>query len=394
MEHFITEIKINQVRQLENIAITLNKEKRQHLLLTGKNGSGKTSLVLAMKDELSAMVMDSKEDKMEPYISGSSLKGQFRKYLQELENKDQVILKIKGEESLRRQYLLGNFISAFFPANRSSDMKKPNGVQDIKLKEFYQLDDHVNDHLLQYMVHLKTQQSYARNEGDSKVADMIQKWFERFESALKILLDNPSIQLKYDYKNYDFKLIEDGRREFGFDELSDGYSSVINIVSELVMRMDKNWIFNNQLPDYNIEGIVLIDELETHLHIELQRKILPFLTEFFSRIQFIVTTHSPYILSSIANAKVYDLEKNLEVENLASYSAEGIVEGYFESEEYSEELKKKLMRYEQLVFQENLSEEERAERAELRMELKNLSNDLAGEAKEAYEEIEDRRKRK
>ena len=75
MEHFITEIKINQVRHLENIAITLNKEKRQHLLLTGKNGSGKTSLVLAMKDELSAMVMDSKEDKMEPYISGSSLKG-------------------------------------------------------------------------------------------------------------------------------------------------------------------------------------------------------------------------------------------------------------------------------------------------------------------------------
>ena len=49
MEHFITEVRINEVRHLKNITIKLNPEKRQHLILTGKNGSGKTSVLQAMK---------------------------------------------------------------------------------------------------------------------------------------------------------------------------------------------------------------------------------------------------------------------------------------------------------------------------------------------------------
>lgn len=78
--------------------------------------------------------------------------------------------------------------------------------------------------------------------------------------------------------------------------------------------MDKNWLLDEEISQYNAQGIVLIDELETHLHIELQKKILPFLTKFFPNIQFIVTTHSPYILNSISNAKAYDLEKHVELE--------------------------------------------------------------------------------
>lgn len=53
----------------------------------------------------------------------------------------------------------------------------------------------------------------------------------------------------------------------------------------------------------------MIDELETHLHVSLQKKILPFLTEFFPNLQFIVTTLSPFILNSIEDVVVYDLEK-------------------------------------------------------------------------------------
>ena len=45
--------------------------------------------------------------------------------------------------------------------------------------------------------------------------------------------------------------------------------------------MDKNWLLDEEISQYNAQGIVLIDELETHLHIELQKKILPFLTKIF-----------------------------------------------------------------------------------------------------------------
>ena len=52
VERYITKIYIEQVRHLKDIQIELNKEKRQHLILTGKNGSGKTSVLEALRSFL------------------------------------------------------------------------------------------------------------------------------------------------------------------------------------------------------------------------------------------------------------------------------------------------------------------------------------------------------
>lgn len=210
---------------------------------------------------------------------------------------------------------------------------------------------------------------------------------------MRVLFDDESLRLEYNYKEYDFKIVENGREPFSFDQLSDGYSAVINIVSDLILRMDKNWILNNELSEYDIEGIVLIDELETHLHIELQKKILPFLTEFFPKIQFIVTTHSPYILNSVSNAKAYDLEKHIELENLLAYTSVDLAEAYFDADEYAQELKNKLKKYKELVNKDVLSEEEQAERAQLRRELSRISKEIVGEIKDKFEEIEMQRKK-
>jgi predicted ATP-binding protein involved in virulence len=225
-----------------------------------------------------------------------------------------------------------------------------------------------------------------------EIVQMLDQWFERFVGALRVLLDNPQIQLKYDYKNYDFKIIEDEKKIFGFDELSDGYSAAIQIVADLILRMEQNWLKKGILSSYDVEGIVLIDELETHLHIGLQKKILVFLTEFFPRVQFIVSTHSPYILNSIENCVIYDLEKGIRMENMSGYSAEGIVEGYFELDSYSETLLQKVKKYGELVEIQNPTDDERAERAKIYVELKQLSGDLSREAKNAFDEIENRRK--
>ena len=305
---------------------------------------------------------------------------------------NQIKLHFNKCEDLDSIYEQGNFIIAYFPAERKTRMECADGVQDIKLKNSYGINEEIGNILLKYMVHLKTQQAYARNESDILNVDRIEQWFNRFENALKVLFDDKSLKLKYNYKEYDFKIIEKGREPFGFNELSDGYSAVINILSDLILRMDKNWLLNDELSEYDIEGIVLIDELETHLHIELQKKILPFLTTFFPRIQFIVTTHSPYILNSISNAKAYDLEKYIELENLSGYSSVDLAEAYFDTDEYAEEVKNKLYRYEELVKADILSEEERAERASLRIELRKISDEILGEIKDKFEEIEMQRK--
>lgn len=409
-EYFISEIDIEKLYHLSDIKIKLDSNKRQHLLLTGKNGSGKTSLLLeiekflrAINDEKLSQVFDqyptwineakkkvlSASSDSEKYAADKDLKqclGFLKKY------SDGVQINLNQYEGLEMMYHNGKFITAYFPSERKAQFMRPNGVENITLENTYGIDESAGDILLKYMVHLKTQQAYARNEGDQTTANQIQKWFDRFDSALQILLDEESIHIEYDYKKYDFKIRQNGREPFSFNELSDGYSSVIYIVSDLILRMDKNWLLEDKISEYDYQGIVLIDELETHLHIELQKKIFPFLTKFFPKIQFIVTTHSPYILNSISNAKAYDLERQVELDNLSGFSSDDLAEGYFEADAYSDELKNSLNRYEELCFRKDLTEDERAERAEIRIRFKNISSELSGVAKERFEDIERRRK--
>lgn len=409
MEHFITSIHINEVRHLKNIEIKLNSEKRQHLILTGKNGSGKTSVLRAMKSYLQA-INDRKLDSLKgEYLSwynsdakkleNATTETEKYKALEELKKDLRFIQKYdKGltvsflnENDIEILYAQGNFITAYFAADRESLIQRVSGVQDVKLDANYRIEDEPARILLKYMVHLKTQQSYARNEHDESIAKKIDSWFARFENALRILLDDNSIRLTYDYKNYNFLIEQKGRNPYSLDELSDGYSAIISIVADLILRMDRNWLLKGKLSQYDVEGVVLIDELETHLHVELQRKILPFLTEFFPRIQFIITTHSAYILNSISNACIYDLEKQVRFADLSSYSADEIAEGYFDAQSYSATMQDKILRYQHLVKQEELSDSEKAERAQLRIELKTANKLLEEDISDEFNRIEEKK---
>ena len=306
---------------------------------------------------------------------------EVRKDLQRIQRYNSgLVLAFKNEDAIDTIYAQGNFITAYFSADRESVIQRVIGAQDVKLENYYRVTDEPSRILLKYMVHLKTQQAYAKNEDDLNVEEKIAAWFERFENALKVLLDDDSIKLIYDYRNYNFLIEQNGRNPYSLDELSDGYSAIIGIVADLILRMDRNWLLKGELSQYDVEGVVLIDELETHLHVELQRKIFPFLTEFFPRIQFVVTTHSAYILNSISNACIYDLEKQVQFTDFSSYSVDNIAEGYLDAEAYSDETQKKAQRYEELYGRTDLSDEQRAERAALRIELK--------DAKEVLEKIE------
>ena len=394
MEHFITSIYINEVRHLKNIEIKLNSEKRQHLILTGKNGSGKTSVLKAVRNHLQMI-----NDGMWKVVKWDYPET-IRIYCQNYNNAKTDREKIKAQESIEKisqiaeqhmsgcnllfsdenalesLYAQGNFIIAYFAADRTSKIQRVHGAEDVKLETEYPINSEPSKILLKYMVHLKTQQAYARNEDDLETEAKIASWFLRFRDALRVLLDDKSIELRYDYKNYNFLIEQKGRNPYGLDELSDGYSAIIGIVADLILRMDRNWLLKGELSQYDVEGVVLIDELETHLHVELQRKILPFLTEFFPRIQFIITTHSAYILNSISNACIYDLEKQVQFTDFSAYSVDDIAEGYLDADAYSDELKKKAERYQELYGRADLSDEERAERADLRMELNDATDVL------------------
>jgi predicted ATP-binding protein involved in virulence len=109
----------------------------------------------------------------------------------------------------------------------------------------------------------------------------------------------------------------------------------------------------HNVKSYDLEGVALIDEIETHLHVDLQKRIMPFLINFFPKIQFIVTTHSPFVLSSVSNATVCDLENKTVTTDLSAYSYDALLESYFMTDKYSEIIKNKIAEYDRLSSKKN-----------------------------------------
>lgn len=87
-------------------------------------------------------------------------------------------------------------------------------------------------------------------------------------------------------------------------ELSSGFSSLTKIVQSIVAGYG---FFTNATELEQVEGYVLIDEIESHLHIEWQTKILPLLSKIFPNTRFIITTHSSLVLAQLHNGDAYQL---------------------------------------------------------------------------------------
>ena len=95
-------------------------------------------------------------------------------------------------------------------------------------------------------------------------------------------------------------------QELIINQLSDGEKCLLAMVGDLARRLAiANPGLDNPLEG---EGVVLIDEIELHLHPKWQRAIVPALTRTFPNCQFIVTTHSPQVLSEVQPNSIYILE--------------------------------------------------------------------------------------
>ena len=215
----------------------------------------------------------------------------------------------------------------------------------------------------------------ARNNGKNDKADAIKQWFDSFTNLLRKIFGDNSLELIFEEEGFSFRIREKGREPFDFNTLSSGFAAVLDIVLDLIVRMEKK---TNRSFDFNIPGIVLVDEIETHLHIELQKSVLELLTTIFPNIQFIVSTHSPFILNSIPETVIYDLENHTLVEKgLADIPYGGIVEGYFRSSEMSKILEEKFERFKTLVRKQVLTDDDFEEIAGLEMFLNEIPDYLA-----------------
>ena len=243
------------------------------------------------------------------------------------------------------------------------------------MKSHYLIEDDPRKDFIKYLVDKKVSQSLYASENNGEEARRLSVWFDSFERMLKKIFEDESLKLEFDVTDFSFKILEDGREPFDFGSLADGYAAILDIVVGIMMRMET--VSTNSFL-FDIPGIVLIDELETHLHYEMQKKVLPFLCSVFPNVQFIISTHSAFILNSIENAVIYDLEKKVLVKNgLANLPYEGIIKGYFEVDSLSNELRDKFDRYKEIVTKKNVTDADIAEIPELELYLDEIPDYLA-----------------
>ena len=397
MNHFITNIHVNKLFHLNNIDIPIADDNYPHLIITGKNGSGKTLLLNALVDFVDKVKQDTnlyflempkwiqnaevRIQKADDEESLSKARMQLDNFQKSYDNfYGKINVTFKNVADVIKKYQDGNFIFAFYEAARKPHIYEPKNPTKPNYSIKGDSKKTATDQLLNFLSDLKIQAALAKNENQNQDAKSIYKWFDNFEQLLQRIFKDNSLDLKFDYRNYGFSILSEGKK-FSFNQLSDGYAAILDIVVDLILKMQDG---NSLSSVYNKEGIVFIDEIETHLHLALQKDIMQILTETFPNIQFIVTTHSPFVLSSMSNAVAYDLENKKDLtDDLTKYSYEVLAEGYFGVSTESSSVEMRLLKLKELLEQEELTNSDKHTIRQLLEELDKISEavspDLVGE---------------
>ena len=181
---------------------------------------------------------------------------------------------------------------------------------------------------------------YIRESGQQDYQD---KYLKCVRYAIETMLDNVSnLRVKRSPLRM---IVRKGNIEIAVDQLSDGEKCTLALFGDLARRVAMaNPNKNNPLDG---SGIVLIDEIELHMHPSWQRRVLNVLRKVFPNIQFIVTTHSPQVLGEVDDdymvLKLTDTPEGGEAEVVSTYGkdANSILKYGMDTSERTEPVLKK-----------------------------------------------------
>lgn len=192
--------------------------------------------------------------------------------------------------------------------------------------------------------------------GDLKYEDRALKATKK---AITTMLENVS-NLRVQRNPLSMKVDKDGV-SLSVDQLSDGEKCTLALLGDLTRRLSlANPSLENPL---NGEGVVLIDEIELHMHPAWQRRILATLKSLFPNIQFIVTTHSPQVLGEIGkDFNIISLNKDgkqitiTKIGNLEGWDSNYILETFMETSSIKIETKREISKMYKLISEKNYDE--------------------------------------
>lgn len=339
----IKNIHIENFKGIENKDIYFND---QFTVLIGNNGAGKSSILDAVSVAMGTVLM--KTGASFGYSGAKTrplFKDEIRKVIISPDNIEYTNVVLSGQlfyESQTLDWYRCQLINA--KSLSYKDASKLTGLGDsfaknIQLPLNLPLFVHHTTARLWGNIYdkSKTQKIGSRLDGyyaclDSRsIKDIFFYWFKTFEdSALKFNKDKSLYnaftqaitsvvpewnKIHFSWELNDLMGLTNNNNWLPLRNLSDGYRSIVHLTADIAYRAIK---LNPHLGDRAVietEGIVMIDEIDMHLHPKWQRHIVDDLKRTFPKIQFIVTTHSPFIVQSLKADEVINLDGNELSEN-------------------------------------------------------------------------------
>ncbi|MFN0033485.1 MAG: AAA family ATPase [Saprospiraceae bacterium] len=280
---YLTSLHVNDCYAYQDFDIPIGTGEDKpfrHLILTGRNGSGKTTVLRGMDGVLGNEGITNPSD-----------------------SNGRVWFNISKKDWIGQ---VQPPVYAYFEEQRRTnvdDVKAP-----ISEQEFAKLSSEqgLSKLLKQFLVNKKVNQAFAMIENNTVSAGQQGKFFDEMERVFQNVFQEEKLGLVFSQPAYEFFIKYPDGRQATLNQLPAGYSALLGILLELMVRVD---LVQSRRGDFSTSppGIVLIDEPEAHLHLEMQYQVMPLLTRLFPNIQFIVATHSPAVMSSIKDATVFDL---------------------------------------------------------------------------------------
>ncbi len=272
----LTSLSVRNFRGIKHTSITNLPNNARWIFLTGENGFGKTSVLQAM-----AAGLHGRYDAMGTQLIPSSATIEVTYYIDET-------LTLTNRSSHSRTYAEQLRVTDHLATYGSSRLQISAYTTKESLEKqsapTYSLFN-TNAVLLDIEQLLKDTNAYRPDEF-RQIVNIFKSLLPNLE---KIEIDSTTkaIQVKYFEKDDEGKLVNDG---VTFTQLAAGYRNVIAMIGDMIYRLSTKQEVTN-LSD--LVGIVIIDELELHLHPKFQKLFVHKLTELFPSIQFIASTHSP-----------------------------------------------------------------------------------------------------
>ncbi|WP_191907682.1 AAA family ATPase [Vibrio fortis] len=354
------------------VTINLNGK---NLIITGGNGCGKTRFLRQLDQYLKQffnrkiLSKEATQQQLNNYQTQLDRIGVsdqnynfyankvqlFKGQLERISNEN---MDISDSDALFELVNKNQFILRFFEANRLASNIAGNGkIESIfNVKQAGKSQGFEEDSSNQFEKYLVSYYNYGSHviarENNPEKEQQINEWFEKVQNDLRNLFEDNELILQYNPEEQAFYIHQEGKEPYRFNNLSSGYSSILSIYADLLMKVELR-----DIPAEDITGFVLIDEIDAHLHVSIQRKIFSFFDKAFPKIQFIVTTHSPFVVQSVNDSIIYDLSKLETLEDLSMYSYESILKGLLGVESTSDILNKQLDEMAEIINQEPVNTE-------------------------------------